>query len=112
MYYLDGICVKTRCIGRRTLEGKPEDGPEYLTRWGPELNCSMHILGWISVSKVVSKCALDCVYKLISPLWIDRQASWIRIQEIHTLFLLDFTHFFVFPFSTLQSVRLLPTCPS
>ena len=90
--YLGGIRYrKIRPTGRGASERKPEHGLEYLARWEPEFHCSMHIPGWISASKVVGGCTLDCIYKPTAPLWLDRQASWIRIQKIHASFLLDFT---------------------
>ena len=63
----------------------------------------MYIPGWISASKVVGGYALDCVYKPTVLLWLDRQASWIRIRAIHTLFLLDFTDFLAFPLAQIIS---------
>ena len=54
MRYLDGIrYVKIRTNGRGASEKKPEVSPVYLTRWGPELHCCMHISGWIPGSQAV-----------------------------------------------------------
>ena len=47
--------------------------------------------------------AMDCVYKPTVLLWLDRQASWIRIRAIHTLFLFDFIDPFTFPLSLTSS---------
>ena len=111
--YLDGKrCMKIRTTGRGRSEREPYGGPEYLTRYGPELRCPMYIPGWISMSKVVGGDALDCVYKPTVLLLLDRQASWIRIRAIHTLFLLDFIDSFAFPTFTHCSLRPLSTSSS
>ena len=111
--YIDGKrYMRVRTTGRGTSEREPDGGPEYLTRYGPELRCCTYIPGWISVSKVVGEYALDCVYKPTVLLWLDRQASWIRIRAIHTLFLLDFIDSFAIPTFTHLSVRPLSTSSS
>ena len=88
--------MKIRTTGRGTSEKRADTSTEYLTR-SSELRYSMHIPGWISVSKVVGRDALDCVYKPTVFVWLVRQASWIQIRAIHTLFLLDFIDYFSFP---------------